>query len=67
MNKRQKLAKLERAYALIVSHDYEYGNEPILDEACNLIAQVIGKRATNRAQDRVDQEYAGSGMSPNEG
>jgi hypothetical protein len=67
MNRKQKQAKLERAYALLISYDYEYGTDEILDEVAELVRSVIGKRAERRAQSRVDGEYSGSGMSPNEG
>lgn len=67
MNQEQKLKKLERAYALLISYDNEYGSDEILDEVAALIRRVIGKRAERRAQMRVDGEYAGSGIGPLEG
>lgn len=64
MNRKQKQAKLERAYALLLSYDNEYGTDEILDEVSSLIRTVIGKKSERRAQARVDGEYSGSGIGP---
>jgi hypothetical protein len=66
MNKK-KLRKLQKAYAKLVAYDNEYGADEYIDEATSLLAAVLGKRAVLEAQRWVDEEYAGSGMSPNEG
>lgn len=59
---RRKLRKIQRAYAKLVAYDYEPCEEKYIDEAMELLFQVLGKRASEEAQGWVEKEYAASGM-----
>lgn len=57
-----RLNRLQRAYALLLAHDREYGNDEGLDECSLLLSKLLTAKQREAVDRQLAREYAASGM-----